>query len=198
MHYLTEDPWYVLVGLALMILGCLLALKLTQQGKFLVWAGALAVLAALAFGFERLYVTDAERVEAVVYDLADAVEHSDIDRIKSHLDDGVTFGLRGRSMDGSLTLRMVLPMLRQSHFDFVRVSHLESATGRQTKRGSAEFKVSAVGRYDAGGTEVPIGVAASQCEWSLGFSERSPGVWKVNRITALRLPLDVSRSLFGR
>ncbi len=148
------------------------------------------------FGFEQFYVTDAERIEAVVFDLANAVETSNADRIKSHLDDNVTFGMRGRTIDGSMTLRLVLPMINQTRFDFVRVSQLATAAGSQTKRGSAEFKVMASGIFNQGGSEIPMPPMAT--EWSLGFSERSPGVWKVNRITAIRLPGDVARALFGR
>ena len=195
-YYLIEDPSYLLIGLGMAAAACLLALKVTQQGKFLIWTGALILVAAAVFGFERFYVTDAERVEAVVYDLARAVEASDVDRIKSHLDDKVTFGLRGRTMDGSLTFRMVLPMIRQTRFDFVRVGQLTTSAGSQTKMGSAEFKVTATGIFNEGGNEIPL--AAVGTEWSLGFSERSPGVWKVTRITAIKIPGDVARTLFGR
>jgi hypothetical protein len=195
MHYLTEDPLYLLIGLGVAAVACLLALKITQQGKFLIWAGGLAAVAAGLFLFELLYVTDAERVEAVVYDLARAIAASDIDRIKSHLDDKVTLGMRGKTTDGSLMLRLVLPMLRQTRFDFVRVSQLTAAAGSQTKRGSAEFKVTATGIYNENGNEIPL--AAPATEWSLGFSERSPGVWKVTRVTAIKLPGDVARALFN-
>jgi hypothetical protein len=197
MNYLTEDPSYLLIGLGVAAAVCLLALKVTQQGKFLIWVGGLALAAAAVFGFEHFYVTDAERIEAVVYDLARAVEASDVERIESHLDDRVTFGARGRTVDGSMTLRMVLPMIRRTHFDFVRIGQLTSAAGSQTKRGSAEFKATANGIFNEGsGGEVPLPPLTS--EWSLGFSERSPGVWKVNRITAIRLPGEVARVLFGR
>ena len=198
MRYLTEDPYYLLIGLVLAALGCLLAMKVTQQGKFLIWAGVLAALAAGLFGFERLYVTDSEQVEAVVYDLARAVESSDVDRIKSHLDDKVTFGMQGRTMDAALVLRVVLPLLRQSRFDFIRVGQLSTAAGGQTRRGSAEFKVSASGVFNQGGSELPLVVAGSNCEWSLGFIERAPGDWKITRITAIKLPTDVSKALFMR
>jgi hypothetical protein len=195
MHYLTEDPSYLLIGLGVAAMSCLLALKVSQQGKFLIWVGALALVAAALFLFERFYVTDAERIEAVVYDLAQAVEASDIDRIKSHLDDKATLGLRGRTMDLSMKFEQVLPRLEQTRFDFVRVSQLTAAAGSQTRRGSAEFKVTAAGTFNQGGSEFPF--AAPATEWSLGFSERSPGVWKVTRVTAIKLPLDVARTLFG-
>jgi ketosteroid isomerase-like protein len=194
MYYLTEDPSYVLAALGLVAVGLLVALKVTQQGKFLLWAGIVAATALGIFGFERYWVTDAERIEAVVYDLGNAVEASDVDRIKSHLDDRVTFGMRGQTADGSMALRMALPLLRQTHFDFVRVSRLTTSAGDQSRRGSAEFAVTATGIFDQGGTQVPLTTAGT--EWSMGFREVSPGVWKINRVTALKLPREVARVLF--
>ena len=196
MHYLTEDPSYLLIGLGLAALVCLLALKVTQQGKFLIWAGALAVVAGLVFGFERLYVTDAERIEGVVYDLADAVRVSDIARIEGHLDDKVTIGMRGFTMDGSSTLRLVLGYLQRTRFDFVRVARLTTAAGSQTRMGSAVFKVTAAGVLEQGGATMPLGSLGT--EWSLSFQEKSPGVWKVTKITAINIPKEVARALFGR
>jgi hypothetical protein len=194
MYYLADDPSYVLAALGLAAAGLLVALKVTQQGKFLLWAGIVAAVAVGIFGFERYWVTDAERIEAVVYDLANAVEASDVDRIKSHLDDRLTFGMRGQTGDGSLMLRMVLPMLSRTHFDFVRVGRLTTSAGDQSRRGSAEFAVTASGIYDEGGAQVPLGSLGT--EWSMGFREASPGVWKINRITAIRLPREVARVLF--
>ncbi len=95
MYYLIEDPSYLLIGLGVAALGCLLALRVTQQGKFLIWAGVLAAVAGLVFVADQYWVTDAERVEGVVYDLARAVEASDSDRIKSHMDERVSIGMRG-------------------------------------------------------------------------------------------------------
>ncbi len=186
MHYLNEDPTYVLLGLGLAALACLLALQVTQQGKYLLRAGGLLACAAVVFGVERFWVTDAERVEAVVYDLAKAVAASDVARIESHFDADVTLGRRSQT-EGLIPIRALLPKLRQVHFDFVRVSQLNTQAGGQTRRGSAEFKIMASGTIDEGGTgDLNFGAVAS--EWSLGFRESAPGVWKVNRITAINLP----------
>ena len=194
MYYLAEDPSYVLAALGLVAVGLLVALRVTQQGKFLIWAAIVAAVALGIFGVERYWVTDAERIEAVVYDLADATEASDVDRIKSHLDERVTFGVSGQTTDGSFLLRMVFPLLRQTHFDFVRIGRLTTGAGDQSRRGSAEFAVTATGIFDQGGTQHPLGSVGT--EWSLGFREVSPGVWKVNRVTAIKLPPQVARVLF--
>jgi ketosteroid isomerase-like protein len=196
MQYLTEDPSYVLIGLGLLALGLLIALKVTQQGKYLLWAAGVGVLAALVFAFEWFWVTDAERVEGVVYDLARAVEASDVDRIKSHLDDKVIFGMKGMTMDGSMPMRIVFQLLRRTRFDFVRIGQLTTSAGSQTKMGKAVFKVTATGVFEEGGSELVMPPLST--EWDLGFAEKSPGVWKVTRITAITVPPIVSRALFGR
>ena len=194
MYYLVEDPTYLLVGLGLMVAALLVALRVTQQGKYLLRAGVVAGLAAALFGFERYWVTDSERIEAVVLDLGRAVEASDVDRIKTHLDERVSFGMSGQTVDGSIPLRVVLPLLRRTRFDFVRVSRLVANAGGQSRRGSAEFAVTATGVFDEAGIRQPLGSVGT--EWSMGFRESSPGVWKVNRITAVKLPRAVAQVLF--
>jgi ketosteroid isomerase-like protein len=196
MNFLTEDASYLLIGLGVAALGCLLALKVTQQGKFLFCALGLLVLAGVVFGFEHFWVTDAERVEKVVYDLASAVQASDVERIKIHLDEQVTIGTKDRTMDGSAPLRLIFSLLQNSHFDYVKVGQLTTSVGSQTKMGKAEFKATATGTYNEGVAEIPIGSLGTV--WSLSFRETSPGVWKVTRIQAIKVPLQVSRALFPR
>ncbi len=192
MNYFTEDPSYLLIGLGVAVLVCLLALKITQQGKFLIWAGVLAVVAGLVFGFERFWVTDAERVEAVVYDLADSVQQSNVERIKAHLDEDVAVGSGGRVMEGSIPLKMIFGLLQNCRFDFVKISQLSTTVGRQNRVGKAGFKASATGTFREGGTEIPIGSLGT--EWELTFRETSPGVWKVTRIQAIKLPPQVNQA----
>ena len=196
MYYLSDDPSYMLIALGFAAACCLIALRVTQQGKFMVWAGTLAAVALAIFGVEQYWVTDAERVERVVYDLARAVEASDVERIKSHLDEHVTAGMSGKLIDASIPLRIVLPMLSRTRFDFVRIGQLSTTAGSQTKMGTATFKVTASGTFNEGGSEIPLGSLGT--EWALGFREESPGVWKVTRITAIKIPPQVARALFGR
>ncbi len=196
MSLLTEDASYLLIGLGLAGLGCLLAMKVTQEGKFLIWALGLLVLAGAVFGFERFWVTDAERVEGVVYDMADAVQHSDSKRIKNHFDEKVTIGAGPRTMsDGSIPLRMVLSRLENCHFDFVKVSNLTTLVTPQGRVGKANFKATATGTFSEGGNEMPIGSLGT--EWELTFRESSPNVWKVTRIQAIKVPRQVEH-LFPR
>jgi hypothetical protein len=194
MYYLAEDPTYVLGALGLAAAALLVTLRVTQQGKFLIWAGVLGAIAAAIFGFERYWVTDAERIEAVVYDLGDALRASDVARIQSHLDDRVTTGMGSQTNDAGLMMRLLFPLLERTHFDFVRISRLNSRVMGQARRGSAEFAVTATGVFQEGLVRQPLGSAGT--EWSLGFREAAPGVWKVNRITAIKLPPEVAHHLF--
>ena len=197
MYYLIEDPTYPLTILALAALVCLVTLQVTQQGKFLIWAVGLLGVGGVLFLVERLVVTEAERVEAVVYELADAVSHSNVEAVEKLLAPEIMLGRRDQT-DGIAPVRTLLPLLRQIRFDFVKVRQLTTQAGTQTKRGSAEFKVSVSGVLAPGSqfmTEQPF--AAANTEWSLGFREVSPQVWQVTRITAITLPRYAAPFLSG-
>lgn len=197
MHYLIEDPTYPLIALALAALLLLVGLQVTQQGKFLVWAGVVLGAAVALFVVERLVITDAERVEAVIYELADAVARSDVDAVASFLAPEVTFGRQTRP-NGIVSIKLLLPLLARVHFDVLRVRQLQTQAGSQTKRGSAEFKVTASGTGDPGGgfgNNQPFAVA--NLEWSLGLREVAPQVWKVTRITPINPPRSVAPFLGG-
>ena len=196
MHYLVEDPTYPLIALGVAALACLVALRTTQQGKFLVWAGGLAGIAALWFVVERLVVTDAERVEAVVYELADAVSRSDADAVAALLAPDVTFGRGGRTQ-GAVQVRLLLPRLDLLHFDYLRIRQLDAQAGGQTRRGSAEFNVIASGTYGGGGLGAGQPFPITHTGWSLGFREVTPGVWRVNRITPVRIPREAAPYIPG-
>ena len=52
MYYIVDDPTYPLIGLSLTGLVCLIALQVTQQGKFLIWAVSLLGVALVWFAVE--------------------------------------------------------------------------------------------------------------------------------------------------
>ncbi|WP_435020582.1 hypothetical protein TA3x_001909 [Tundrisphaera sp. TA3] len=187
MTYLVEDATYGLVILGIAAAACLAALRITQDGRYLVWAGGLLAASLALFALEWFWVTDAERVEAVVYDLADAVEKSDVDRVKALLDPEVSVTRSGRMLDDSLIFGAVLAQLPRTRFDSVRISRLQAQVGRQTRMGTAEFRALAFGSYDMsmGGSHA---FASGNTEWSLAFREAEPGRWLVTRITPTQFP----------
>ena len=153
------------------------ALKVTQQGKYLILALIAAGLAAVVVAVEWMWVTDTERIEDVVYDLRQAVLDSDIDRVLSHMTPNVQF-LRGNTAyDGEATRSLIQERLNHVTFEFIAIRNLQTNAGQQSRRGSAEF--AALARTNLG---------TGNSIWSLGFQETQPGVWKVNRISPVQVP----------
>jgi|SRR5208337_109653 len=73
MTFLSEDLTYLAGFLILAGVAFLMALKVTQQGKHLVWALTALGLAVAVVVIERMWVTHNERIESVVYELRQAV-----------------------------------------------------------------------------------------------------------------------------
>jgi hypothetical protein len=163
------------------------ALQVTQQGKYLIRALVAAGLALVVLGIEWLWVTDAERIEQVVYDLRRDVMNSNVEGVLSHLSSNVQFLKGEMALDGEQTRSLVRANLENTSFDLIRISSLEASAGRQSRRGKAEFRVIAKGNWHTSQATMSIGTANSI--WSLGFQETRPGVWKVNRITPVQIPV---------
>ena len=186
MEFLSEDPTYLAGGLAVLAGAFLIALKITQQGKFLVWAVAALGAALMVLLVEWLWVTDNERIEQTVYGLARAVAASDVPRTMTYLDGDVRYVRGTLSMPASLTRKMIEDRVANARFDFLRVSHLRANAGGQSRRGTAEFRILCSGSIDWAGNALNFG--STNSAWSLGLRETSPGVWKVNRITPVEVP----------
>jgi hypothetical protein len=186
MEFLSEDPTYLLSGLGVVAVASLIALRVTQKGKFLIVAGVALALALVVFVVERAWVTQGERIAMVVEDLRRAVEASDVEGVVRHLTPDVQFVQGDRTVGSTLTLAFIRTTLERAGLDFVRVSGLTTAAFPESRRGTAEFRVLAKGSLKTPVGSANIGSAGS--EWSLGFQETSPDVWKVNRITPIRVP----------
>ena len=189
MTYLSEDPTF-LAGFFLVLAGAFLAaLKVTQQGKYLVRAGIALGLGLVVFVVDWLWVTDTERIERVVYDLRRAVANSDGDGVISHLAPNVQYLQGDTALSEEATRALIRVNLSRFHFDFVRISDLHASAMQQARRGTAEFRVFARGSPSSspeaasGGTKITA--------WSLGFQETAPGVWKVNRISPTSIPRQI-------
>jgi hypothetical protein len=186
MTFLSEDPTYVVGVLGLLAVSFLMALRLTQQGKYLYWALGALGLAAAVLTIEHFWVTDDERIEQVVYDLRRAVLASDAEGVIEHLAPDVEYVQNGTVLSGDATRALIRANLEHATFDFVHINDLQTSAGKQTRRGKAEFRVYAKGRLQTSLASYNMGTANSA--WSLGFEETAPRVWKVNRITPMSLP----------
>ncbi len=186
MEFLSEDPTFLVSGLGVVAVASLIALRVTQRGKFLVAAGVSLALALVVVVVERAWVTQGERIALVVEDLRRAVEASDVEGVTRHLTPDVQFVQGDRTVGSLKTQDFIRSTLENAGLDFVRVTGLTTAAFPQSRRGTAEFRVMAKGSLKTQVGTTPIGSAGS--EWSLGFQETSPDVWKVNRITPIRVP----------
>jgi ketosteroid isomerase-like protein len=191
MEFLSEDPTYLAGGLGLLGLALLIAVRVTQRGRYLIAAVVALALAAAAVVVERLWVTDAERIERVVYDLAHAVEHSDAKAVLAHLTPDAQYVRSGTgpAVSGALLRAFITTSLEQTRFDFVRIARLHARAGRQSRRGEAEFRVVTGGSHRRSGTD--FNFASTDLDFSLGLRETEPGVWKVERISPTRVPRDM-------
>jgi ketosteroid isomerase-like protein len=188
MEYLSEDPTYLAGALMILATAFLITMRVTQQGKYLLWAGITFALAILVVLIEWLWVTDTERIQAVVYDLGRAVERSDAKAVLGHLTDDVQYSVVGVSVPSARTKAMIEEGVSNAHIDFLRISQLEASAMPQSRRGKAEFKVLASGNFAGSASLGGGGAGTGNSRWSLGFQETSPGIWKVNRITPQQFP----------
>ncbi|QEH39152.1 hypothetical protein OJF2_77640 [Aquisphaera giovannonii] len=186
MEVFAEDPTYLVIGLVVLAAACFVAMRVTQQGKFLVWALGSLGLAGLMLLVDFLWVTDNERIERVVYDLRRAVLAGDADGVLADLTPDVEYLQHETSISGEATRALIKANLANASFDFVHLRDLQVSAGRQTRRGKAEFRVYAKGTLKTLGGSYNVGTANST--WSLGFQQTAPGVWKVNRITPVAVP----------
>src|SRR5436309_7364554 len=146
MSFLSEDPTYLAGALGVLAGAFLIALRVTQQGKYLIWALSALGLAMMVLLIERFWITDNERIERVVYDLRRAVMASDAEAVLKHLTPDVQYVQHGTSLPGEATRELIRTNLSHATFDFVYIRELQTSAGRQTRRGKAEFRIYAKGR----------------------------------------------------
>ncbi|HEV3167759.1 MAG TPA: hypothetical protein VGZ22_27390 [Isosphaeraceae bacterium] len=196
LHFLSEDPRLLLSVLGVACLGFLAALWLTQQGKYLIGVGITVTLALGVLAIEHFWVTDNERIEGVVYDLASAVEASDAARVIDHLAPEATLSAsdtsplvtRLNSLTSPLVREAIRHTLSITKFDYIHISNLSTSAGEQSRRGTAEFKVHAMLSITTSHGTINYMTPTGGLSWSLGFRETSPKVWKVTRITPMNPP----------
>jgi hypothetical protein len=192
MTYLSEDPTY-LAGILLLLAGAfLVAVNVTQRGKYLVYAGVAFGLALSVVAIEWLWVTDNERIEKVVYDLRQAVQNSDADGVLTHMAPSVQYLQGDTALSEVATRALIRANLSQAHFDFVRISDLQTSAGQHSRRGKAEFRVFTRGHFNRpGGALTGMTDGMQVTTWSLGFQETEPGIWMVNRISPVSIPQGI-------
>jgi hypothetical protein len=189
MTYLSEDPTYLTGGFLLLAGAFVVALKATQQGKYLLGAVTALVLALVVVVVEWIWVTDNERIEKVVYDVRTAVLKSNADKVLGHLAPNVMYQQGDTALTSDATRSLIRANVSSVHLEFARISELRTSVGQQTRKGIAEFRV-----FTKGGLKTTPNLSeglATMTAWSLGFQETEPGVWKIYRISPVSIPTGI-------
>jgi hypothetical protein len=189
MTYLSEDPTYLAGVFLLLGAACVIALKTTQQGKYLIGAATALALALLVVVVEWAWVTDNERIEQVVYEVQAAVLESNADGVLGHLAPNVMYQQGDTALMSDATRELIRANVSNVHLESARITELRTSVGEQTRRGIAEFRV-----FTRGGLKTLSHISdgmTTMTAWSLGFQEMEPGIWKINRITPLSMPSGV-------
>jgi hypothetical protein len=189
MTYLSEDPTFLAGGLLLLGAAFVIALKATQQGKYLIGAATTLVLAVLVVIVEWVWVTENERIEKVVYEVRAAVLKSDADGVLAHLAPNVMYQQGDTALMSDATRELIRKNVSDVRLEFARITELRTSVGQQTRRGIAEFRVFTRGGLKSS-SQVSDGMT-TMTAWSFGFQETEPGVWKIYRISPVSIPSGV-------
>jgi hypothetical protein len=185
--YLSEDPTLLAGGLLLLAGACVVALRVTQQGKHLIWAGVALALALIVVITEWWWVTDNERIEEVIYSLRRAVLSADAEAALACMAPTVQYLQGDFALSEDATRELIRTNLSRARLDFVRITDLQISVGHQSRRGKAEFRV-----FARGSLRPPVMAPDSRptaSTWSLGFVETERGTWKINRISPISVPI---------
>jgi hypothetical protein len=192
-YLIAENPWFLAGAFGLIAVVLLIAMKVTQDGQYLIKALIAFGCAGAILIIEQLIVTENERVEWTVRELSAALLKSDNAKVMDLMDEHVLFSMRSNTLGDELDLSVLNEKLADLSFDWIHLSRLNTNAGQQTGRGSAEFQVNAGGSLRMNGISHNF---TGNSAWSLGFRRLSNGRWKINRITNLALPQYVMLPLF--
>jgi len=195
LHYLAENPWPVGLTLGAVALIALIALKASGRGMFLVVAVASAVLAAAVFAVEAAWVTPGERLEQVVDAIAADAFHGRIDALIDRLAPDVVLAQDGNVLaKGEVALRTIRATLESTRFDFLSVTRYEPHINPGDTTGEIDVRADGGGSAQAN-FQYNFLTDGRGTDWTFALREAEPGVWKVTRIEAVRLPGNASLPL---
>jgi hypothetical protein len=85
MSWLFEDSTFVLIAAAFFAIGFFIAFLKTGRGLYLLWLGAVGLVALVLVLVERYVVTDRERIEETLFGAAEALAADDIAAVLDYL-----------------------------------------------------------------------------------------------------------------
>ena len=175
-HLFAENVWPLIWVIALAELILLIAVVGLGRGKLLVWMGVLAFVAVFLVLLEWLLVTDRERVDGIVDQVAQAVRREDIEGVLEHLAPECRFGSHNR--EG--IRHMAAAVLREVEIERVTLSDRKTQVFPERGEATTQFLAVARGRQST----VEFGPYAAR--WTLTLNQGPAGQWQIVNIEQLQ------------
>jgi len=177
--WFTETPWppfFICLILSVVFFGLW---YVQGQGRQLVAAAALLLLGGAIIVVEQLIVTDSERIEASIYDMAKSFAAGDADGTLDHFSEQDT-------TDRELVRRAIGLVEIQGN---IRVTDMTVEMSPSKTDATSTFRATADGTYQKQSFHIPT-------RWELSWHREGPD-WKVTRVRRLRFLGDGEMGVFA-
>src|SRR5262245_32335453 len=171
-HYVGEDVWPLIGLFAVIALGFGIAMVATGRGRFLIGIIALGCLAVSLLVIERLWVTDKERVDGIINEMAQSALREDSAAIVRHLSLQCRYG----NLDRSGIERLAAATFARVALDKVSVSSRKTEVFPM--RGEARVDFLAVVR----GRQNNVEFSPYPTRWIFTLVQNQHGAWEVEEI----------------
>jgi hypothetical protein len=165
--WFTETPWPPIMIFSAIAAGLAAALVTTQQGRYALGIVALLIASLVTWLVEQNIVTESERVEQAVYDVAEAFQQRDEDRMLSFFSQR-TPELRGIAL---IALRTIEAQ------DDLRITDVSV----DVAHGRADSTFRANGAFNAAGYG---NIGHKPTRWDVGWQEEG-GDWRIISVEQL-------------
>ncbi len=166
--WFTETPWPPIMIFSAIAAGLAAALVTTQQGRYAVGIVALLVASLVTFLVEQHIVTESERVEQAVYDVAEAFQQRDEQRTLS------AFSQRAPELQVLAMIALRVVEVR----DDLRITDLSVELKNEQTRAFSHFRAN--GTFHAPG----FGDVREPTRWDVGW-QKEGGEWRIISVEQL-------------
>ena len=179
--WFTDTPWPPI--LICVVIGVILFLvwSSNKRGMYLLAAGGTIVAAAMVFVVEQIVITEAERVEANVYALADAVKADNIDQTMSFFSERA----------GGGRAKIATAMSLYDIDDNMRITGLQVEIIAANSIGTSRFRANGMVTGKGSGIR-----GRGTTRWLLTWS-REEGEWKITDVKRLHPFREETMELLG-
>ena len=167
--WFTETPWPPIIGLAALAAGFAAAFISTQRARYIMPILLLAAVAIVVYVVEQQIVTERERVEQSITDVAAAFQRRDVDGTLAHFSEHAIL-LKGLVMTALAAVQVQ---------DDLRITDVSIAMRNADSRASSHFRAN--GTFDV----VGYGTVGHQpTRWNVDW-QKEAGEWRIIKVERL-------------